>query len=83
MGTQTPGVIRFWSTIVQRKRRVCFDSKNIMAQKRCVFMIYLCTFSNIILFTSLDKDESPYSRRLTEGFMYRETTFINSVRCAS
>ena len=27
MGTQTPGVIRFWSTIVQRKRRVCFDSK--------------------------------------------------------
>ena len=83
MGTQTPGVIRFWSTIVQRKSRVCFDSKNIMAQKRCVFMIYLCTFSNIILFTSLDKDESPYSRRLREGFKYRETTLINSVRCAS
>ena len=35
------------------------------------------------LFTSLDKDESPYSRRLREGFKYRETTFINSVRCAS
>ena len=83
MGTQTPGEIRFWSTIVQRKRRVCFDSKNIMVQKRCVFMIYLCTFSNIILFISRDKDESPYSSRLREGFKYRETTFINSVRCAS
>ena len=57
--------------------------KNIMAQKRCVLMIYLCTFSNIILFTSRDKDESPYSSRLREGFKYRETTFINSVRCAS
>ena len=62
MGTQTPGVIRFWSTIVQRKSRVCFDSKNIMAQKRCVFMIYLCTFSNIILFTSLAGPRSAIGR---------------------
>ena len=77
---------------MQRKRRVflpnknqsiSFDSKNIMAQKGCVFMIYLCTFSHIILFISRDKDKSPYSSRLREGFKYRETTFINSVRCAT
>ena len=63
--------------------RMYFNTKYFRPQKRCVSMIYLCTFKNILLFISGDRFESPFNKSLREVVKYGEIAIISSLRCTS